>query len=207
MGMLPGVGKIKQQMADANIDDSILKRQQAIISSMTKKERRSPKLIDGKRRRRIAAGSGTKVEDVNKLIKMHRQMADMMKAMGKQRGMMSRLFGGPGAAWAAVAACQPDAGADRATEARRDPEGHADAGHAAGRTATGWPARTARRRRAEVSRTSRPAGQEEVKTVGWVKRGCESTGATQQFGANAGSRRTLSCALLDPAYENTKGNI
>ena len=166
MGMLPGVGKIKQQMADANIDDSILKRQQAIISSMTKKERRTPKLIDGKRRRRIAAGSGTKVEDVNKLIKMHRQMGDMMKAMGKQRGMMSRLFGGMGGGMGG-GGMPADAGADGATEARRDPEGHADAGHAAGRTAAGRPAGPARTRwrRAEISRTSRPAGQEEVSVI------------------------------------------
>ena len=96
MGMMPGVAKMKQQIADANINENVLKRQGAIISSMTKHERRSPKLIDGKRRRRIAAGSGTKVEDVNKLLKMHRQMADMMKAMGKNRGLMGKLFGGMG---------------------------------------------------------------------------------------------------------------
>ncbi len=70
-----------------------MKRQRAIISSMTPKERRAPKLLDAKRKRRIAAGSGTKVEEINKLIKMHRQMADMMKQMGKNRGMMSRMFG------------------------------------------------------------------------------------------------------------------
>jgi signal recognition particle subunit SRP54 len=96
MGMLPGIGKLKNQLAGANLDDSVLKRQQAIISSMTRKERRSPKLIDGKRRRRIAAGSGTKVEDVNRLLKMHRQMADMMKSMGKNKGLMGRMFGGMG---------------------------------------------------------------------------------------------------------------
>jgi signal recognition particle subunit SRP54 len=96
MGMMPGVAKMKAQMADANINEGMLKRQAAIISSMTKHERRNPKLIDGKRRRRIAAGSGTKVEDVNKLLKMHRQMADMMKAMGKNRGLMGKLFGGMG---------------------------------------------------------------------------------------------------------------
>ena len=96
MGMMPGMGKIKAQLADANLDDRVLKRQMAIISSMTKKERRAPKLIDGKRRRRIAAGSGTKVEDVNKLLKMHRQMADMMKAMGRNKGMMGKLMGGLG---------------------------------------------------------------------------------------------------------------
>ena len=96
MGMMPGVAKMKAQMADANLNEGMLKRQGAIISSMTKHERRNPKVIDGKRRRRIAAGSGTKVEDVNKLLKMHRQMADMMKAMGKNRGLMGKLFGGMG---------------------------------------------------------------------------------------------------------------
>ena len=93
LGMLPGVGKLKAQINAANLDDSVVKRQRAIISSMTPKERRQPKVLDAKRKRRIAAGSGTKVEDVNKLIKMHRQMADMMRAMGKNRGMMSRMFG------------------------------------------------------------------------------------------------------------------
>ncbi len=96
LGMLPGIGKIKNQIAEANLDDKVLKRQHAIITSMTPKERRSPKIIDGKRRRRIAAGSGTKVEDVNRLLKMHRQMADMMKAMGKKKGMLARMFGGGG---------------------------------------------------------------------------------------------------------------
>ncbi|HET7155213.1 MAG TPA: signal recognition particle protein, partial [Hyphomicrobiaceae bacterium] len=94
MGMMPGVGKIKKQMDAANFDDSIFKRQRAIISSMTPKERRSPKILDGKRKRRIAAGSGTKPEDINKLLKMHRQMADMMKTMGKRGGLMQRMMGG-----------------------------------------------------------------------------------------------------------------
>ena len=96
MGMMPGAAKMKSQMADANVNESMLKRQAAMISSMTKHERRNPKLIDGKRRRRIAAGSGTKVEDVNRLLKMHRQMADRMKSMGKNRGLMGKLFGGMG---------------------------------------------------------------------------------------------------------------
>ena len=61
MGMLPGIGKIKKQMEGANLDDKVLKRQLAIISSMTPKERRNPKILDGKRKKRIAAGSGTKV--------------------------------------------------------------------------------------------------------------------------------------------------
>ena len=96
MGMLPGIGKIKKQIDAANLDDHILKRQRAIISSMTPKERRSPKILDGKRKRRIAAGSGTKPEEINKLLKMHRQMADMMKMMGKRGGLMQRMMGGMG---------------------------------------------------------------------------------------------------------------
>ncbi|MDX2287537.1 MAG: signal recognition particle protein [Hyphomicrobiaceae bacterium] len=95
LGMLPGMGKLKGQLDAANLDDRILKRQGAIISSMTPRERRHPKLLDAKRKRRIAGGSGTKVEDVNKLLKMHRQMADMMKMMGK-KGMMGRMMGGLG---------------------------------------------------------------------------------------------------------------
>lgn len=94
LGMLPGAAKMKGQLAGAGLNDNTLKRQHAIITSMTKKERTNPKLIDGKRRRRIAAGSGTKVEDVNKLLKMHRQMADTMKAMGKNKGMMAKMLGG-----------------------------------------------------------------------------------------------------------------
>ena len=96
LSMMPGMGKMKGQMSDAGIDDKMIKRQQAIISSMTKKERSSPKLIDGKRRRRIAAGSGTNVAEVNKLLKMHRQMADMMKKMGQNKGLMSKMMGGLG---------------------------------------------------------------------------------------------------------------
>ena len=94
LGLLPGIGKVKKQLDGANLDDRLLKRQRAIIQSMTPKERRSPKILDGKRKRRIAAGSGTKPEDVNRLLKMHRQMADMMKMMGKRGGLMQRMMGG-----------------------------------------------------------------------------------------------------------------
>jgi len=102
LGMLPGVGKIKKQIEGANLDDGMIKRQVAIISSMTKAERRNPDILKASRKKRIAAGSGSKVEDVNRLLKMHRQMADMMKAMGKQKGggmlgkMMGALGGGMG---------------------------------------------------------------------------------------------------------------
>lgn len=83
LGMLPGMGKLKNQMAEANLDDSVLKRQEAIISSMTPKERANPKLLNASRKKRIAKGSGTEVQDVNRLLKMHMQMADAMKHIGK----------------------------------------------------------------------------------------------------------------------------
>jgi signal recognition particle subunit SRP54 len=92
MGMLPGVAKMKNQMATANLDDRMLKRQVAMISSMTPKERRHPDVLKASRKKRIASGSGTKVEDLNRLLKMHRTMADMMKAMGSgKRGPMAGL--------------------------------------------------------------------------------------------------------------------
>jgi signal recognition particle subunit SRP54 len=90
LGMLPGVGKIKQQLQDANLDTSILKRQAAIISSMTMAERRNPDLLKASRKRRIAAGSGTTVQDVNRLLKQFDDMSAMMKRMNKlgQKGLM-----------------------------------------------------------------------------------------------------------------------
>ena len=93
MAMMPGVAKIKSQMAERNLDDSVLKRQMAIIDSMTPGERKHPDILKASRKKRIAAGSGTKVEEVNKLLKMHRSMADMMKVMGggKARGPMAGL--------------------------------------------------------------------------------------------------------------------
>ena len=92
MGMMPGVAKMKNQMANMNVNDNTLKRQVALINSMTPKERRNPDLLKASRKKRIAAGSGTKVEEINKLLKMHWSMADMMKAMGKgKRGPMAGL--------------------------------------------------------------------------------------------------------------------
>jgi len=103
MGMLPGVNKIKKQLDEANLDESLLKRQEAIISSMTKAERRNPKLLDGSRRRRIAAGSGTTVPEINRLLKQYQDMADMMKRMNKigkkglqRHGIQALLPGGGG---------------------------------------------------------------------------------------------------------------
>jgi signal recognition particle subunit SRP54 len=94
MGMMPGVGKLKNQLANANLDDGLLKRQKAIIDSMTPKERRNPDILKASRKKRIAAGSGAKVEEVNRLLKMHRQMSDMMKQMGS--GKRGGMFAGMG---------------------------------------------------------------------------------------------------------------
>src|ERR1700750_496936 len=97
MGMLPGVAKMKNQLAAANLDERVLKRQVAIIDSMTPQERKNPDILKASRKKRIAAGSGTRVEDVNRLLKQHRQMADMMKAMGGMKrgamGKMAQMFG------------------------------------------------------------------------------------------------------------------
>ncbi|MEO5338787.1 MAG: signal recognition particle protein [Magnetospirillum sp. WYHS-4] len=94
LGMLPGMGKVKQQLAAAKVDDRMIARQEAIILSMTVKERRNPKILNGSRRKRIAAGSGTSVQEVNKLLKQHLQMAEMMKKMGKM-GKKGLFGGGP----------------------------------------------------------------------------------------------------------------
>jgi signal recognition particle subunit SRP54 len=92
MAMLPGVAKIKNQLAERNLDETMVKRQMAIIDSMTLRERRNPDLLKASRKRRIAAGSGTKPEDINRLLKMHRTMADVMKAMGgAKRGPMAGI--------------------------------------------------------------------------------------------------------------------
>ncbi len=95
LAMLPGVGKVKSQLDAAGLDDRILTRQEAIISSMTRAERGDPDVINGSRRKRIAAGAGVDVSEVNKLLKMHRQMADMMKKMGKG-GRMPQMPGNMG---------------------------------------------------------------------------------------------------------------
>lgn len=102
LSMLPGVGRVKDQIAASGMDDRLFVRQAAIISSMTKKERVDPDLINGSRRKRIAAGAGVEVSEVNKLLKMHRQMADVLKRMGKGgrgnplAGLMGGMGGGMG---------------------------------------------------------------------------------------------------------------
>ncbi|MCB1329356.1 MAG: signal recognition particle protein [Maritimibacter sp.] len=102
MGMLPGMGKMAGQIKDAGLDDKLLKRQIALIQSMTKKERANPALLQASRKKRIAKGAGQEVSDLNRLLKMQRQMADMMKKMGKMgkgkmlKQAMKGMFGGKG---------------------------------------------------------------------------------------------------------------
>jgi len=98
MGMLPGIGKMKGQMAAAGLDDAVFNQQLAIISSMTRAERANPEILKHSRKQRIAKGSGTSAADINKLLKMHRQMGDMMKMMGgaKGGGLMKKMMGGLG---------------------------------------------------------------------------------------------------------------
>ncbi|MFS4437188.1 signal recognition particle protein [Paracoccaceae bacterium GXU_MW_L88] len=99
MGMMPGMGKLAKQMDEAGMDDKVLRQQIALINSMTKMERANPQLMQASRKKRVAAGAGMEVSDLNKLLKMQRQMGDMMKKLGKQggkgmlRGMMGQLMG------------------------------------------------------------------------------------------------------------------
>jgi len=96
LGLLPGMGKMKKAVdAAGGLDDKEIRRQEAIISSMTKEERKKPALMNARRKIRVASGSGTSVQDVNKLLKAHRQMADMMKKLGKggMKGLAAQMAG------------------------------------------------------------------------------------------------------------------
>jgi len=100
MGMMPGMGKMQKQAEAAGLDDKMLRRQVALINSMTKKERAHPDILQASRKKRIAAGAGLEVSELNKLLKMQRQMADVMKKMGKGgmlRNAMKQMFGKDGA--------------------------------------------------------------------------------------------------------------
>jgi len=93
LSLMPGMGKVKEMMADKQLDESVFGRQEAIILAMTKKERARPQLLNASRRRRIATGSGTTVQQVNQLVKQYQQMETMMKQMKKMgsKGMMNPL--------------------------------------------------------------------------------------------------------------------
>ncbi len=90
MSMMPGAGKMAKQMEGAGIDDKMIKRQIALIQSMTKRERANPQILQASRKKRIAKGAGLEVSELNKLLKMQRQMGDMMKKLGKGKGGMMK---------------------------------------------------------------------------------------------------------------------
>ena len=90
MGMMPGAAKMAKQASEAGMDDKVFKRQIALINSMTKKERANPQILQASRKKRVATGSGMEVSELNKLLKMHRQMSDVMKKMGRG-GMLKQL--------------------------------------------------------------------------------------------------------------------
>ncbi len=96
MNMMPGMGKMQKQMDEAGIDDTVLRHQIALINSMTKKERANPALMQASRKKRVAAGSGLEVSELNKLLKQHRQMSDVMKKIGGKKGMKGLMRGGLG---------------------------------------------------------------------------------------------------------------
>jgi signal recognition particle subunit SRP54 len=99
MGMMPGMGKMAKQASSAGVDDGVFKQQIAMIQSMTKKERANPQILQASRKKRIAKGAGLEVSELNKLLKMHRQMSDMMKKMGKGgmlKQAMRSMFGKSG---------------------------------------------------------------------------------------------------------------
>ncbi|TIX50299.1 signal recognition particle protein [Alteraurantiacibacter aquimixticola] len=99
-GMMPGMKKAKAAMAQSGMDDKVLVHMDAIIGSMTRKERSAPQLMNAKRKKRVAAGSGTSVQEVNKLLKMHQEMGRAMKQIKKMGGLkgLASMFGGGGGA-------------------------------------------------------------------------------------------------------------
>ena len=102
LSMMPGMGKMGKNLDSSGFDDKTIKRQIAIIQSMTRKERSNPIILQASRKKRISLGSGTEVSELNRLLKMHRQMADMMKKMGRTgnkgmlRGLMGQMMGRSG---------------------------------------------------------------------------------------------------------------
>ncbi|KAA9010591.1 signal recognition particle protein [Histidinibacterium aquaticum] len=116
LSMMPGAAKMQKQMGEAGMDDSILSRQVALINSMTKKERANPQVLQASRKKRIAKGAGLEVSELNKLLKQHRQMSDVMKKMGRMgkggamKQMMKGMFGKGGPSEADLAQAQAEVG-------------------------------------------------------------------------------------------------
>ena len=91
LSLLPGVGKVKEQMQNANVDEKLLTANEAIILSMTKKERQNPDIISGSRRKRICLGSGTDPQTINRLLKQFKMMSKMMKKMSKGKSPKGQI--------------------------------------------------------------------------------------------------------------------
>ena len=136
MGMMPGMGKMSKQLEAAGMDDTVLRRQIALINSMTKRERAQPELMQASRKKRVAKGSGLEVSELNKLLKQQRQMADMMKKMGKMgkggalKQAMKGMFGKGGPGGGMPGGGMPD---------MNDPKAMADAAKALGQMPGGLP--------------------------------------------------------------------
>jgi signal recognition particle subunit SRP54 len=111
-GMMPGMKKAKAALAQSGMDDKVLVHMDAIISSMTPKERERPELLNAKRKRRVAAGSGTEVQEINRLLKMHQEMGRAMKQIRKMGGMkgLGALFGKGGGLGGLGGAAMPGMG-------------------------------------------------------------------------------------------------
>ena len=127
MGMMPGMGKMAKQAEAAGLDDSALRRQVALINSMTKKERANPDMLQASRKKRIALGAGMDVAELNRLLKMQKQMADTMKKLGKmgKGGMLKqamRAMSGKGGGLPDMANVDPAQMAE-ATKMLQDPKG------------------------------------------------------------------------------------
>ena len=187
MGLLPGVAKMKEQIASANLDDKMIKRQRAIILSMTPEERRNPDILKASRKKRIAAGSGAKVEDVNKLLKQHRQMADMMKSMGGGKrggGMMGKAAQMMGIG-RGMPTPSPGGAAEVAEEARRRRRRQAPGRHSGGAAGRIFFAKAepagARRRLAERAQSVREEEMKRESAIG-VENAAHCTHPNSQTG-------------------------
>ncbi len=127
MGMMPGMGKMAKQAEAAGFDDKAIRRQVALVNSMTKKERANPDMLQASRKKRIAAGAGMDVAELNRLLKMQKQMADTMKKLGKmgKGGMLKqamRAMTGKGGGLPDMADVDPAKMAE-ATKMLQDPKG------------------------------------------------------------------------------------
>ena len=194
MGMMPGIAKMKNQIANAGLDDKIIKRQVAVINSMTRQERKNPDILKASRKKRIAAGAGLKVEEVNKLLKMHRNMADMMKAMGSgKRGPMAGIAQAMGFR-RRHAVARADEGAGGENAGRRRPGRHARAAEGSSRGPALRPAEFAGAHRPQ--RQADPAGPRRLSRTGEEEMTSLSSLRAQRSRIHIAAGKKLDCSSL-----------